>query len=141
MIINLRRARRQLREFADLPYEGRCYVGFRGPEIESTKSQTGKDWRLFYLDEHASTWLLVQADGILVEDRQEDAKAPFGYRAWMWVSGDAEIREGTGSARSWLSGSFTRASDFTPSVGGGTFAQPTGPFCGTGCTRLSRYPR
>jgi hypothetical protein len=129
--------RAKIQEYAYSNEERRCFVGYLGPLMHAT----GKAWQVLYLEETLSAWLVVEKGSILKTRRQPDPKAPFGYHDWMWVSGDAQIREGTGSARTWLSGSFTRASGFTPSVGGGTFEQPTGPFCGTGCGRLSRYPR
>jgi hypothetical protein len=133
--------RAEILEYARSNEERRCFVGYLGPLIDDQQRVTGKTWQVLYLEETLSAWLVVEKGSILKTTRQTDPKAPFGYHDWMWVSGDAQIREGTGSARTWLSGSFTRASGFTPSVEGGTFEQPTGPFCGTGCTRLSRYPR
>ena len=97
----------------------------------TTESPPGENpWQILYLDAKLLTWLLVQHDEILYHQRMADDKAAFNQRDVIWVRADALVGRSTGSPSAWLSGSFTRAVEFTPPLtGGGAASAATGVFC------------
>jgi hypothetical protein len=128
-----------------------AFTGFLGPTIDQPapgdqaapdgQPPPARTWRMLYLDLELRTWLLVEDDEILVNEKVEDRAAPSGRRDMIWVTADAPVGHGSGSpsveAR-FLTGDFTRAGDFEAPPAGGTLSAATGVFCNArtaGCCR------
>jgi hypothetical protein len=127
------------------------FGGYLGGRVDDHKSGVAevvdnKYWKVLFLDATVSEWLLVPRNQILLHDRVADDKAAYGLRDLLWVRADAQVGSGDrtkSAAALFLSGGFTRAGDFAPSVTGGTQPSPNSgllceaitPGC---CTRPSR---
>ena len=119
-------------------------VGFVDGTIANPAS--GNNWVLVYRDWRMTTWLLVEAAGILHYDTVPDDGTDLQARQVLWVRRDTAVGRGSGpqSAEArFLTGQFTRAGDFDQLETGGQSSPETGLFCPTtplcNCGPRSRY--
>ena len=108
------------------------FAGYLGPSAADPEDKT-KNWWFLYLDENATSWLLVPGDAIVLHQRAPDKKAAFQLRDVIWVRADAPVRQGdeAESRQSrFLIGTFTRAGDLHASL---SDAGPLSPASGILC--------
>jgi hypothetical protein len=118
------------------------FAGFLGDVV--TKPHSDEDWRVLYLDLALTTWLLIEARGILNFKSIGDPLLQPIERDVLWVDKDAVVGRGHGHSieKQFLTGEFTRAGDFEAPPDGGGSGAATGVFCEARtpscCYRLSR---
>jgi hypothetical protein len=82
-------------------------------------------WRILFVDSVMRNWIMVKSDDILYSQRVDDDKAAFGSRDYLWVAADAHVGRGGAAASPeslFVSGTFTRAGDFSASLRGDTWS-------------------
>ena len=97
-----------------------------------TKPGSNTDWVLVYLDWRMTSWMLVEATGILHYDSvPEDGDRSYA-RDVLMVLRDTAVGRGSGPQSNearFLTGHFTRAGDFNQWETGGPSSAETGLFC------------
>jgi hypothetical protein len=107
------------------------FAGYTGALIERPKD-SGRHWRVFYLDARLFRWMLVERDRVRLWRRIETPESPTGDCDYIWVDYDAPVASGSGPQSveaPFLSGDFTRAGAFEAPSGGRGGGTSTGLFC------------
>ena len=121
-------------------HELRSFAGYLGGSWRKIH-----DWQILFTDSNLRNWIMVKRGDIVAHDRAHDEKAAYGLRDYIWVVADAEVGRGGFSISPEtliLSGDFTRAADFAPSMRGDTYSsgnlldEATTPGC---CTANSHH--